>query len=123
MSGIEGKIHRRDERVRGRNEVFESLAHEVKSIVGGPDGEVVQLNFANSYDEIAKKRARPSNLYAAEDGAREIDRAADPRRGYDSVSVGGLDEARRSKTSSGRCRCQQDARRSIFDRYARPGQL
>jgi hypothetical protein len=49
--------------MRGRDEDFESNVHEVKSIVGGPTAKSFNLNFANVYDEIAKQRVRPSNLY------------------------------------------------------------
>src|SRR3954468_9632384 len=47
-----------------RREGFESLAHEVKSIVGGPTAKSFNLNFARVYDEIASQRVRPSNLFA-----------------------------------------------------------
>src|SRR5262252_3044092 len=52
--------------VRGRNEDFESNAHEVKSIVGGPTAKSFNLNFANIYDEIEAQRVRPSNLFCAD---------------------------------------------------------
>ena len=52
----------------GRDEGFESLAHQVKSIVGGPTAKSFNLNFATLFDRIAEQRVRPSNLYAADDG-------------------------------------------------------
>jgi hypothetical protein len=108
----------------GRNEEFESLAHEVKSIVGGPTAKLFSLNFANIYGEIAKQRVRPSNLYAADDDARDVTEQLIRDAGYDPVSVGGLDQARAledqlvplfgaSKALGG----------PIFYRYARPGEL
>jgi len=73
VSGIEGKLTiDATNAVRGRNEDFESNAHEIKSIVGGPTAKSFNLNFANVYDEIAAQRVRPSNLYCAEDDAREV---------------------------------------------------
>ena len=30
------------------------------------------VNFAVLYDQVDQQRVRPSNLYAAEDGAREL---------------------------------------------------
>lgn len=78
----------------GRDERFESLAHHVKSIVGGPTAKSFNLNFAALYDEIAQQRTRPSNLFAAEDGAREVTEQLIRDAGYDPVYAGGLDKAR-----------------------------
>jgi 8-hydroxy-5-deazaflavin:NADPH oxidoreductase len=78
----------------GRNEEFESLAHEVKSIVGGPTAKSFSLNFAALYDEVPAQRARPGNLFAAEDGARDVTEQLIRDAGYDPVYVGGLETAR-----------------------------
>jgi predicted dinucleotide-binding enzyme len=78
----------------GRDESFESLAHQVKSIVGGPTAKAFNVNFAAVYDEIGAQRARPSNLLAAEEGAREVAEQLTRDAGYDPVFVGGLDKAR-----------------------------
>src|SRR5919204_2370112 len=78
----------------GRNEQFESLAHEVKSITGGPVAKAFNVNFAVLYDKVAEQRVRPSNLYAAEDEAREVAEQLIRDAGYDPVSVGGLENAR-----------------------------
>jgi predicted dinucleotide-binding enzyme len=80
--------------VRSRNEEFESNAHEVKSIVGGPTAKSFNLNFAAVYDEIPAQRVRPSNLYAAEDEAREVTEQLSRDAGYEPVYAGGLDKAR-----------------------------
>ena len=73
VTGIEGKVTiDATNAYGGRNEEFESLAHEVKSIVGGPTAKSFNLNFANVYDKIDEQRARPGNLYAAEDDARDV---------------------------------------------------
>ena len=77
-----------------RNEEFESLAHEVKSIVGGPVAKSFNANFANEYHHIDEQRVRPSNLFAAEDGAREVTERLIRDAGYDPVSAGGLENAR-----------------------------
>jgi 8-hydroxy-5-deazaflavin:NADPH oxidoreductase len=79
---------------RGRREGFESLAHEVKSIVGGPVAKAFNLNFAAVYDEIASQRVRPSNLYAADDEAREVTEQLSRDAGYEPVYAGGLENAR-----------------------------
>src|SRR5919198_840917 len=67
VSGIEGKVAIDATNViGGRDESFESNAHRVKSIVGGPTAKSFNINFAAVYGEIGKQRARPSNLFAAE---------------------------------------------------------
>src|SRR5438105_13565255 len=73
VTGLHGKITiDATNAFGGRNEEFESLAHWVKSIVGGPTAKSFNLNFANIYDKIDEQRARPGNLYAAEDDARDV---------------------------------------------------
>jgi hypothetical protein len=78
----------------GRNEVFESLAHEVKSHVSGPVAKSFNCNFAALYDQISEQRVRPSSLYAAEDGAVEVTEQLIRDAGYEPVSTGGLGSAR-----------------------------
>ncbi len=73
VRGIEGKVAiDATNALHGRNERFASLAHEVKALVGGPTAKSFNINFAVLYDQIGAQRARPSNLYAAEDDAREV---------------------------------------------------
>jgi hypothetical protein len=73
VTGIEGKLTiDATNAYGGRNEEFESLADEVKSIVGGPTAKSFNLNFAAIYDEIGAQRVPPSNLYCAEDDARDV---------------------------------------------------
>jgi len=78
-----------------RPEGFESLAEYVGSVVDGPVAKAFNLNFAALYDRIGEARERPSMLYAAEDGAREVTEQLIRDAGYDPVSAGGLDMARR----------------------------
>ena len=73
----------------GRNEQYPSLAHEVKAIVGGPIAKVFNLNFAALYDQIDQQRVRPSNLYAAEDGARAVTEQLIRDAGYEPVYAAG----------------------------------
>jgi len=95
VSGIDGKVTiDATNAFRGRNESFESLAHEVKSIVGGPVAKAFNLNFANIYDEIDAQSERPANLFAAEDDARELTERLSRDAGYEPVYAGGLDAAR-----------------------------
>jgi len=109
----------------GRDEKFESLAHQVKSIVGGPVAKAFNTNFADLYDQIDAQRARPSNLYAAEDGAREVTEQLSRDAGYDPVYVGGLEQAGVLERHLSRLLgpTAQAGLGRFFYRYAKPGEL
>jgi len=125
VSGIEGKVTiDATNAFRGRDESFESLAHEVKSIVGGPTAKSFNLNFAAVYDEIDAQRMRPSNLYAAEDDAREVTAQLIRDAGYDPVFVGGLDKARMLEDALALLfAASQEGLGPFFYRFAKPGEL
>jgi hypothetical protein len=95
VSGIEGKVTIDATNAFGeRNEEFESLAHQVKSIVGGPTAKSFNVNFANAYNEIDEQKVPPGNLYASDDDAREVTEQLIRAAGYEPIRVGGLDKAR-----------------------------
>src|SRR5437868_5301611 len=125
VRGLEGKVTMDATNVIGdRDETFESNAHQVRSIVGGPTAKAFNLNFARVYDEISTQRARPSNLYAAEDDAREVTEQLIRDAGYDPVYVGGLDAARVLEDQLGLLfAINQAGLGPFFYRYARPGEL
>jgi len=126
VTGIQGKVTiDTTNAFRGRNEAFESLAHEVKSIVGGPVAKSFNTNFAAIYDEIPAQRERPSNLYAAEDEAREVTERLIRDAGYEPVSVGGLDQARALEDHIGLVFAISKAATGgpFFYRIAKPGEL
>jgi hypothetical protein len=104
----------------GRNEQYESLAHEVKAQTNGPVAKAFNANFATLYDRIAEQRARPSCLYAADEEAREVTEQLIRDAGYEPVSLGGLENARALEdfvpgvfAKIGR----------VFYRFAPPGEL
>ncbi|MFD7499094.1 hypothetical protein ACFV8T_43740 [Streptomyces sp. NPDC059832] len=45
----------------GRDAAFPSLAHQVKSVVGGPTAKPFNAVFASSYEPIGAQRVTPSN--------------------------------------------------------------
>ncbi|HEY8406598.1 MAG TPA: hypothetical protein VIK66_01345, partial [Gaiellaceae bacterium] len=95
VDGLAGKVTiDATNAVRDRPAEFKSLAHQVKSIVGGPAAKAFNLNFANIYDEIDAQAERPANLFAAEDDAREPTERLSRDAGYEPVYAGRLDAAR-----------------------------
>ena len=125
VSGIEGKVTiDATNAFPGRNEQFESLAHEVKSIVGGPTAKSFNLNFANAYDGLDKQRVRPGNLYASDEDAREVVEQLIRDAGYDPVRAGGLERARALEDQLALLfAVSKELGGPIFYRYARPGEL
>ena len=95
VSGIAGKSAiDTTNAFHGRDDQHESLAHEVKSIVGGPVAKSFNINFARLYDRLDDESPRPGNFYVAEDEAREVTEQLIRDAGYDPISVGGLENAR-----------------------------
>lgn len=95
MKGIEGKLAiDACNAFHGRNEDYASLAHEVKAIVGGPVAKAFNINWADLYDQIDEQRVPPSNVYAADDEAREVAEQLSRDAGYEPVYAGDLDQAR-----------------------------
>jgi 8-hydroxy-5-deazaflavin:NADPH oxidoreductase len=95
VTGLEGKIAIDTANAfHGRNEEYESFAHEVKAHTNGPVAKAFNANFAALYDQIGEQRVRPSCLYAADDEAREVTEQLIRDAGYDPVSLGGLENAR-----------------------------
>jgi 8-hydroxy-5-deazaflavin:NADPH oxidoreductase len=121
VTGLEGKIAvDTTNAFEGRNEQYESLAHEVKAHTNGPVAKAFNTNFARLYDRIRAQRVPPSCLYAADDEARDVTEQLIRDAGYDPVSLGGLESARALEDfvpgilgKSGR----------VFYRFALPGEL
>jgi 8-hydroxy-5-deazaflavin:NADPH oxidoreductase len=125
VTGLEGKIViDATNAFGGRNEEFESLAHEVKSIVGGPVAKSFNLNFARLYDQIDEQRSRPSNFYAADEAARDLTEQLIRDAGYEPLSVGGLENARMLEDHLALLSAVNQAGLGpAFYRYAKPGEL
>lgn len=73
-----------------RDETFPSLAHQIKSIVGGPTAKAFSTIFAGAYDQVAAQEVPPSSLYAAEPEAREVTEQLIRDAGFEPVPVGDL---------------------------------
>jgi 8-hydroxy-5-deazaflavin:NADPH oxidoreductase len=107
----------------GRNEEFESLAHEVKSIARGPVAKAFNANYAALYEQIDDQRVPPGCLYAAEDNARETAEQLIRDAGYEPVSLGGLDHARMLEDHLAFMSAISESTGRFFYRYAAPGEL
>ena len=95
----------------------------MKSIVGGPTAKSFNLNFANVYDEIAAQRVRPSNLYCADDEAREVtEQLIRDARATTPVDAGGLEQRAACSRTTSRCcsRVSEAGLGPFFYRYAQP---
>ena len=125
VTALEGKVVIDATNAFGdRNEAFESLAHEVKSIAGGPVAKSFNTNYGAIYDRIDEQRVRPGNLYATDEEAREVVEQLIRDAGFEPLYAGGLENARLledhltlmsavNKGGLGR----------FFYRYAQPGEL
>jgi predicted dinucleotide-binding enzyme len=121
VTGLEGKIAIDAENAfAGRDERYESFAHEVKAHTNGPVAKAFNANFAALYDQIGAQRIPPSCLYAADDDAREVTEQLIRDAGYEPVSLGGIENARALEDfvpgvlgKAGR----------VFYRFAPPGEL
>jgi hypothetical protein len=95
VTGLEGKVAIDSANAfTGRDESYESLAHEVKAHTKGSVAKAFNANFAALYDELPNQPARPSCLYAADDEAREVTEQLIRDAGYEPVSLGGIENAR-----------------------------
>jgi predicted dinucleotide-binding enzyme len=106
-----------------RNEDFPSLAAEVKSIIGGPVAKSFNLNFAALYDQLAQQRVAPSNLYVADEAARDVADQLILDAGYAPAYVGNLDQARALEDLGWVLFAAMQDGSPIFYRFAKPGEL
>jgi predicted dinucleotide-binding enzyme len=95
VSGLEGKIAiDAANAFAGRDEQYESFAHEVKAHTNGPVGKAFNANSGRLFDRVAEQRVPPGCLYAADDEAREVTEQLIRDAGYEPVNLGGLESAR-----------------------------
>lgn len=80
-------------------------------------------NYAALFDDIADQRARPSNLYAADQDAREAVEQLSRDAGFDPVSLGDLDKARLLEDHLAFMSVVSQELGRFFYRYAPPGEL
>jgi len=125
VTGYEGKVTiDASNALGGRNEEFESLAHEAKSIVAGPTAKAFNVNFAAAYDNIAEQPIRPSQAWCGEDEAREVTEQLIRDAGFEPAYAGGLDKARTLEDAVAFVfAIRQAAGDVVFYRFWKPGDL
>lgn len=107
-----------------RDDAYPSLSHHIKAIIGGPTAKSFSTVFAAAYDEITAQRVTPSNLYAAEPGAKDPTERLIRDAGFDPLYVGDLEPgARLLEDSSALTRALAGQIGPFFYRYGRPGEL
>jgi predicted dinucleotide-binding enzyme len=107
-----------------RPEGFESLAEYVKSLTGGPVAKAFNANFATLYDRIGEAGSTPSQVFTADDEAREVTEQLIRDAGYEPVYAGGLEKSRALEDFLGVIFGVSQARGGpFFYRFAGPGEL
>ncbi|WP_328505616.1 dinucleotide-binding protein [Streptomyces sp. NBC_00391] len=107
-----------------RDETYPSLSHQIKAVIGGPTAKSFSTVFAAAYEQIDAQRVVPSNLFAAEPGAKEVTERLIRDAGFDPLYVGDLDPgARLLENSSALTRALAAQIGPFFYRYGRPGDL
>jgi predicted dinucleotide-binding enzyme len=125
VQGLEGKTAIDATNLFGasRPDGFESNAEFVKSRTNGPTAKSFNVNFANVYDEIPNARAKPSNLWAGDEEAREVVEQLNRDAGYEPVYAGGLENARAQEDFLGLVAAIRQNLGPFFYRMAPPDQL
>ena len=124
VTGIEGKTAiDATNAFGGRDETYPSLAHEVKAITNGPVAKAFNANYAALFDELGSQRVPPSNLYAADDEAKDVAEQLTRDAGFEPVSLGGLDKARLLEDHLAFMSALTGGLGRFFYRYAKPGEL
>jgi 8-hydroxy-5-deazaflavin:NADPH oxidoreductase len=94
VSGIDGKVAiDTTNAIKGRPAGFESLAHEVRSITGGPTSKAFNTVFARQYGDLASAEPTPSCFWCGDDEAAAVTEQLVRDAGYDPVRVGDLSRA------------------------------
>jgi 8-hydroxy-5-deazaflavin:NADPH oxidoreductase len=125
VSGLDGKVViDSTNALGGRDDDFDSLAEQVKSITGGPTAKAFNLNFAAAYGQVSEQTVTPSMPYCGDEDAREVTEQLIRDAGYDPTPAGGLDKARALEDGLGFVfAVRQAADEPVFYRFFKPGEL
>jgi predicted dinucleotide-binding enzyme len=75
VAGLEGKIAiDATNAYAGRDDQYQSLAHEVKAHTNAPVAKAFNANAGMLFDQVGEQRVPPGCLYAADEAAVEVTR-------------------------------------------------
>ena len=95
VAGLEGKIAiDATNAYAGRDDQYQSLAHEVKAHTNAPVAKAFNANAGMLFDQVGEQRVPPGCLYAADEAAVEVTPRLIRDAGYEPVNVGGIENAR-----------------------------
>jgi predicted dinucleotide-binding enzyme len=72
---------------------YDSVAQQVKAIIGGPTAKAFNTNFASIYDAVDAEPVPPGTLFAADVDAREVTEQLIRDAGFEPIHVGDLAQA------------------------------
>jgi predicted dinucleotide-binding enzyme len=105
-------------------EGFASNAEFAKSKIGGPTAKSFNLNFGVLFDRAADERTPPGNIWAGDEGAREVVEQLIRDAGYEPIYAGGLENAAVLESSIGLMfAIARGGLEQYFYRMTPPGQL
>jgi predicted dinucleotide-binding enzyme len=102
---------------------YESLADQVKSIIGGPTSKAFNTNFAALYDQVDAEPVPPGTLFASDPEARDLTEQLIRDAGFDPIYVGDLGQARLLESGGLMMAVARGGLGPFFYRFSRPGGL
>jgi hypothetical protein len=72
---------------------YDSVAEQVKTIIGGPTAKAFNTNFASLYDAVDAEPVRPGTLFASDPDARATTERLIRDAGFDPIHLGDLTQA------------------------------
>ncbi|WP_437771213.1 hypothetical protein [Arthrobacter sp. KNU40] len=72
---------------------YDSIAQQVKAIIGGPTAKAFNTNFASIYDAVDAEPMPPGTLFASDADAREATESLIRDAGFEPIHLGDLAKA------------------------------
>lgn len=125
VSGLDGQVtidatNKFGDRPAG----YDSVAQQVKAIIGGPTAKAFNTNFASIYDKVDMEPAAPGTLFASDRDARDVTEQLIRDAGFDPVHLGDLGQAPLLEGLIALTRVLENGELGpFFYRFNRPGEL
>ncbi|MCI0139998.1 hypothetical protein KNN17_00225 [Arthrobacter bambusae] len=72
---------------------YDSIAHQVKAMIGGPTAKAFNTNFASIYEAVDAEPMPPGTLYASDADARQVAEQLIRDAGFEPIHLGDLTKA------------------------------